>query len=85
MNDREENKITRFQKEYDKLLKKYNLGHVINPIIGFDLIALMANFSEREVRRRAKDSDFPPIYQMSYKNKGCKLHDVQQWIDSHKI
>lgn len=84
-NNLEENKIIKFQKEYEKLRKKYNLGHTINPIIGFDLIALMSNYSERELKRIAKNKDFPPVYEMSYRNKGCKLYDIQQWIDDHKV
>ncbi|MDI2091590.1 helix-turn-helix transcriptional regulator [Commensalibacter oyaizuii] len=79
-----EKSIVEFQKEYERLLKKYNIG-ILDPIVGIDLIAFLSGFSERQINRFIKeDKNFPAIYEFSYKKKGCKLSEVQQWIESRR-
>ncbi|CAI3948747.1 hypothetical protein [Commensalibacter papalotli (ex Botero et al. 2024)] len=76
------NKLIEFKEELEALIKKYKI--IPDPIIGFDLIAFMSNYSEREIRRKVtSDPTFPDIYELSYHNKGCKLSEVEKWIELH--
>ncbi|OUI77818.1 hypothetical protein HK18_01415 [Commensalibacter intestini] len=79
-NDQSKSRIIEFKEEFENLIKKYKI--IPNPIIGFDLIAFMSNYSERQISRLAKDDPtFPTLYELSYHNKGCKLSEVEEWIE----
>lgn len=79
-NDQSKSRIIEFKEEFENLIKKYKI--IPNPIIGYDLIAFMANCSERQIARLAKDDPtFPTLYELSYHNKGCKLSEVEAWIE----